>query len=278
MSSRSLLLMDDLVNSLRGFFAVFFRHPPTSVFFVILLPLLSGFYLHPPRLVRSQSGSSPKRRPSPERSRRRHRGTRGAAACRCGGAELAGFAGEAGAGEAGRPGCGETGKPGSGSRRPGSGRSRPAWGGSRSRHESREEAGARLGSPQPERGRPGGTTRWDRGSSAAPSGAGGDAAPRGRARGGAGAPARGGAARGRRPPQYLHILCCSRCRWSTPWDIPIHHGHCRQGLLHGSGTPWTCSSSRFLYPNLSDPLNGEAASLMTRDKKAYNQKVQESDA
>ncbi|XBJ23824.1 hypothetical protein VPH35_001846 [Triticum aestivum] len=24
-----------------------------------------------------------------------------------------------------------------------------------------------------------------------------------------------------------------RCRWSTPWEFPIHHGRCRQGLLQG---------------------------------------------
>ena len=30
----------------------------------------------------------------------------------------------------------------------------------------------------------------------------------------------------------LHVLCC-RCRWSTPWEFPIHHGHRHQGLLHG---------------------------------------------
>ncbi|XP_044367640.1 uncharacterized protein [Triticum aestivum] len=24
-----------------------------------------------------------------------------------------------------------------------------------------------------------------------------------------------------------------RCRWSTPWEFPIHHGHRRQVLLHG---------------------------------------------
>ncbi|XBI32763.1 hypothetical protein VPH35_056169 [Triticum aestivum] len=23
-----------------------------------------------------------------------------------------------------------------------------------------------------------------------------------------------------------------RCRWSTPWEFPIHHGRRHQGLLH----------------------------------------------
>jgi len=30
-----------------------------------------------------------------------------------------------------------------------------------------------------------------------------------------------------------------------------------------------------LYPNATDPLNGEAASLMMQDKEGYNKKVQE---
>ncbi|KAG5095491.1 hypothetical protein JHK84_051079 [Glycine max] len=30
-----------------------------------------------------------------------------------------------------------------------------------------------------------------------------------------------------------------------------------------------------LYPNASDPLNGDAASLMMKDKKLYDQKVKE---
>ena len=50
----------------------------------------------------------------------------------------------------------------------------------------------------------------------------------------------------------LHVLCC-RCRWSTPWDFPIHHGRRRQGQ---EGTLASSTSS----PRMTSLLHQDRAS------------------
>ncbi|XP_044318449.1 uncharacterized protein [Triticum aestivum] len=50
-----------------------------------------------------------------------------------------------------------------------------------------------------------------------------------------------------------------RCRWSTPWDFPIHHARCRQGQ---EGTLASSTSSPRMMPLLhQDRLFGSSSRL-----------------